>query len=187
VIRGVRIKATASRGPTKEDSMALSNSIIAIIARKHPAIWEIVGGGPAGPGGWAHIGARVALNPQPLPPGELAALNPQPLPPAARYGAAVGMELVRAASTAQLLRVAFEPGDDICPPPRTWPPIPFPFPPDPYPWRTADDFDVDYAMGLAFVLEASASAWSRLDGAGALERVHEVALKTAMAGMEGNG
>lgn len=163
--------------------MALNDSLISIIARKFPAIWEIVGGGPAGPGG---RGQWYELNTQPIPPRELAALNPQPLPPAARYGAAVGMELIRVATTAHLLHTAFEPGDDICPPPRTSPPIPFPFPPDPYPWRTAD-FDVDYALGLAFVLEASAGAWGRLEGAGALERVHESAMKTAIAGMEDVG
>ena len=49
-----------------------------------------------------------------------------------------------------MLKIAFEPGDDICPPPRHWPPIPFPWPPepDPHPWRTADDeFDVDTLSG----------------------------------------
>lgn len=154
--------------------MALSNSLIAIIARKHPAIWEIVGGGP---GGWS----AVALNPQPLPPRTYAELNPQPLPPALRYGAAVAKELVRIATAAHVLRLPFEPGDDICPPPRDWPPIPFPWPdPDPYPWRT-EDFEVDYALGLALALEASAGAWGRLDGAAGLERVHEVAVKTAGA------
>lgn len=159
--------------------MALNkNSLIAIIARRHPAFWEVVGGGPAGPGGWT----KVALNPQPLPPRQFAELNPQPLPPAFRYGAAVAGELVRIATTAHVLRQAFEPGDDICPPPRDWPPIPFPWPPepDPHPWR-GEEFDVDYALGLALALEASVHAWGKLDGAAGLERVHEIAMKTAGA------
>jgi hypothetical protein len=159
----------------KENNMALNTSLIAIIARRHPQIWEIVGGGPGGPGG---IRSRI----------DAVALNPQPLPPAFRYGAAVGRQVVQTAATAHLLKIAYEPGDDICPPPRHWPPIPFPWPPepDPYPWRVADDeFDVDYALGLAVTLEASANAWSRLDGADALERLHDVALKTAMGSERG--
>ena len=149
--------------------MALNTSLIAIIARRHPQIWEIVGGGPGG-------GIRSRA--------EAVALNPQPLPPAFRYGAAVARQVVQTAATAHMLKLAFEPGDDICPPPRHLPPIPFPWPPEPYPWRTADDdFDIDYALGLAVTLEASAHAWSRLDSADALEHLHDVALKTA-AGSE---
>ena len=153
--------------------MALNTSLIAIIARKYPQIWEIVGGGPAGPGG---LRSRI----------DAVALNPQPLPPAFRYGAAVGRQVVQTAATAHMLKIAFEPGDDICPPPRRWPPIPFPPEPDPYPWRTAnEEFDVDYALGLAVTLEASATAWSRLDGADALERLHDVAMKTALGSERG--
>jgi len=158
--------------------MALNTSLIAIIARRHPQIWEIVGGGPAGPGGFRTRADQVALNPQPLPP----------LPAAFRYGAAVGRQVVQTAATAHLLKIAFEPGDDICPPPRHWPPIPFPWPPepDPYPWRTADEeFDIDYALGLAVTLEASVNAWSRLDGAGALEGLYDVAVKTALGAERG--
>ena len=159
----------------------LSNSLIAIIARIDPAIWEIVDGGPGAP--WQRA--------------SLAALNPQPLPPvdggarfgaerrAMRYGAGVAVELVRAASTAQLLGVAFEPGDDICPPPRKFPhiPVPFPFPdPDPHPWYQGDESIVAYAAGLAFVLEATAQAWEQLRAADALTAVHDQAMKTAMGG-----
>jgi hypothetical protein len=173
----VRVRGRSSSGE-KENIMALNTSLIAIIARKYPQIWEIVGGGPAGPGGPGVIRSRI----------DAVALNPQPLPPAFRYGAAVAHQVVQTAATAHMLKIAFEPGDDICPPPRHWPPIPFPWPPepDPHPWRIADDeFDVDYALGLAFALEASANAWGRLDGADALERLHDVAVKTAMGSERG--
>jgi len=153
--------------------MALHRSLISIIARRNPSIWEEIIG-PLGP--LRRIDA-VALNPQPLPPIARAALNPQPIPPGVEYGALVGAELVRAAGLAQLLRVPFElVAEEICPPPRKWPPIPWP--PAPWPPRD-DDFDLGYAIGLAYALESSAHAWERLDGAAALEGVHEAAFATA--------
>jgi hypothetical protein len=161
--------------------MALNKYLIAILARLNPQIWEIVDGGPGGylHGAGSYRGGLVSLNPQPLPPVDGISLG-------LRYGAGVGVELVRTASTAHVLNVAFEPGDDICPPPRKHPPIPWPFPPEPYPWREAD-FEQNYAAGLAFALEATAEAWASLKGASVLERVHDVALKTAMAGEERTG
>ncbi|WP_417563339.1 hypothetical protein [Microbacterium sp.] len=170
-------KTVGSR-PGEGGIMPLNKYLIALIARINPQIWEIVGGGP---GGGIRIGGfheTVELNPQPLPPKAVGAVSP-----GLHYGAGVGAELVRIATTAHVLHVAFEPGDDICPPPRKHPPIPWPFPPEPYPWRTAD-FDIEYAAGLAFALEATADAWGALDGADGLQRVHDVAMKTAMAGGE---
>ncbi|HWI30616.1 MAG TPA: hypothetical protein VNT50_03940 [Microbacterium sp.] len=166
--------------------MAIHRSLIAIIAKKNPAIWEEIIG-PLGP---MKRLAAVALNPQPLPPkaivrGLEASLNPQPLPPGVDYGFAVGAELVRAAGIAQLLHTGFDVVvDDICPPPRPWPPIPWPPAPwPPEPWGPRDEFDPEfvfgYAVGLAFALETSAHAWERLDGAGSLEQLHEAAFKTA--------
>ena len=164
--------------------MALNRSLIAIIARRNPSIWEEIIG-PLGPLGRFDA---VALNPQPLPPVQRVALNPQPLPPGVEYGATVGVELVRAAGLAQLLRLPFElVTEDICPPPRSRPPIPWPpapWPPRPDPWRHGgedfeNDFDFGFAVGLAFVLESSAHGWEQLDGAGALERVHDAAFTTA--------
>ena len=170
--------------------MAIHKSLIAIIAKRTPAIWEEIIG-PLGP---MKRFAQVGLNPQPLPPKALraalgggeASLNPQPLPPI-DYGFAVGAELVRAAGMAQLLRLPFELTiDDICPPmpkilPIPWPPAPWP--PEPNPWRPGDEIDPEfvfgYAVGLAFALETSAHAWEHLDGAGALEQLHEAAFKTA--------
>jgi hypothetical protein len=170
--------------------MAIHRSLIAIIARKNPSIWEEIIG-PLGP---MRRLEYAALNPQPLPPqavglthrGGESSLNPQPLPPVA-YGYTVGAELVRAAGLAQLLRTPFElVAEDICPPPRKWPPIPWPptpWPPEPYPWRPRDEFDLDYvfgyAVGLAFALESSAHAWENLEGAAALEQVYEAAFKAA--------
>lgn len=166
--------------------MTLDRSLIALIAKKHPAIWEIVG--PYGP---LNRGIYTALNPQPLPPVALGRadrhmFNPQPDPPGFAYGMTVGAELVRAAGLAQMLHIGFDlEVDDICPPPKEWPPIPWP--PVPWPWRATDgidpDYDIGYAIGLAFALESSAHGWERLDGAAMLERVHEVAFKTAEAGM----
>lgn len=167
--------------------MAIHRSLIAIIAKKHPIIWEEIIG-PLGP---LRVIDRVALNPQPLPPvarrGEEAGLNPQPLPPA-QYGALVASELVRAAGIAQLLRVPFDVvAEDICPPPKPVPPIPWPpipWPPEPYPWRQGrevldDDWIFEYSIGLAAVLEASAHSWQHLDGAKALEALHEAAFANA--------
>lgn len=156
--------------------MALHRSLVSIIAKKNPSIWEEIIG-PLGP---LRRFEAAGLNPQPLPPVARVGLNPQPLPPGVEYGAAVGAELVRAAGLAQLLRLPFELEiDDICPPPREWPPVPWP--PVPWPPRRGDvddDFDFGYAAGLAYVLESSVHMWSRLDGAGALEAVHEAAFAT---------
>ena len=44
-----------------------SNSFLRFLALRNPYIWEVVGGGPLGRFG------QVALNPQPLPPGEIGA------------------------------------------------------------------------------------------------------------------
>ena len=167
--------------------MALHRSLIAILARRNPSIWEEI----IGPHGPLSRFDAVALNPQPLPPKTRVALNPQPLPPGVEYGAYVGAELVRAAGLAQLLRLPFDVNvDDICPPPRRWPPIPWPpapWPPRPEPWRHADDFDGDfdfgYAVGLAYVLESSVHGWEHLEAAGSLERVHEAAFATAERGV----
>ena len=152
--------------------MALHRSLIAIIAKRNPSIWEEIIG-PLGP---LRRFDAVALNPQPLPPIARVALNPQPIPPGVEYGALVGAELVRAAGLAQLLRVPFEVvADEICPPLRKRPPIPWP----PAPWPPRDDeFDFGYAIGLAYALESSAHGWEQLDGAGVLEAVHEAAFTT---------
>ena len=157
--------------------MALHRSLVSIIAKKNPSIWEEIIG-PLGP---LRRFEAVGLNPQPLPPVARAGLNPQPLPPGVEYGAAVGVEIVRAAGLAQLLRVPFERTvDDICPPRREWPPIPYP----PVPWPPRDDdFDLGYAIGLAYALESTVHGWERLDGAGALEALHEAAFE--MAGRRG--
>ena len=89
---------------------------------------------------------------------------------------------MRAAGLAQLLRVPFDvDADDICPPPRTRPPIPWPRrgPASRGVRRDFDgEFDFGYAIGLAYALESSAHGWEQLDGAGVLEAVHEAAFTT---------
>lgn len=53
-------KVEASGGSSRE-------SLLVFLAKRFPQLWEIIGGGPVGPGGH-RFGAEVALNPQPLPP-----------------------------------------------------------------------------------------------------------------------
>lgn len=169
--------------------MALSRSIIAIIGRIDPAIYDVVY--PHGPAvGFRTRGIRSAseLNPQPLPPLERYAsdpLNPQPLPPGVEFGAYVGHELVRAAGLARVLGLTLQlTTDDICPPPRPFPwPFPWPWPgPWPGPWREGEwesDFESGYALGLGAVLEATAPTWERLEDSGLLEQVHGIASELA--------
>src|SRR5689334_13331282 len=92
----------------------------AILANRHPALWEEIIG-PSGPLG------KIALNPQPLPPKALQAralvarsgdFDPQPDPPAdaaigVRYGLKTAFAVVRAAGFARLLGVAFDDIPDI--------------------------------------------------------------------------
>ncbi len=51
---------------------SLSQFIFRLIARRFPALWELVGGGPGGLKqtgvGAQNPAGEVALNPQPLPP-----------------------------------------------------------------------------------------------------------------------
>ena len=161
----------------------------AILADRHPALWEEIIG-PLGPLG------KVALNPQPLPPkamrsrtlaSEAGDFDPQPDPPAdstigVRYGLRTAFAVVRTAGVARLLGVAFDDIPDICPPePDPFPPLPDP--PDPIPWRTAlktvPGFYADYALGLAIGLEVTAGDWEGLPGAAALEKLHERAIGVA--------
>lgn len=161
-------------------------SLWAILANRHPALWEEIIG-PLGPLG------RLALNPQPIPPKEFRVragdFDPQPEPPkgfessiGVRYGLKTAFSVVRVAGVARLLNVAFDDIPDICPPePPPFPPLPEP--PDPIPWRTAltsvPDFYADYALGLAIGLEVTADDWGDLPSAGAIEKLHERAIGVA--------
>jgi hypothetical protein len=115
--------------------MPISRKLLAIIGRRFPAIYDV----PRGPL------ARVALNPQPLPPAEL--------------GAAMASEFVHSAWIAD--RFGLDPGlpykdlDDWCPTgpkklklPPWWPPVPEP---EPHP-----DWAVDFHLGFAARLSAVA-------------------------------
>ncbi|MBO0980776.1 hypothetical protein [Microbacterium sp. SD291] len=143
----------------------------AILANRHPALWEEIIG-PNGPLG--RTVNSVALNPQPLPPAEAAV--------GVRYGLRTAYAVVQAAGTARLLGVAFDDIPDICPPePEPFPPLPEG--PDPIPWRTAlktvPNFYADYALGLAIGLEATAGDWEHLPAAGALGKLRERAIGVA--------
>ena len=110
--------------------MSLNQKLLAVIGRRLPAIYDVILHGLRS--------GRVALNPQPLPPGDRLALNPQPLPPAL-LGAAIANEFIRTAWLAE--RFGLDPGlahkdlDDWCPTgaaklklPPWWSPIPEPEP-----------------------------------------------------------
>ena len=145
--------------------MPLSMQAISIIGRLHPEIFDILGGPRAGVRGLRSRFDYASLNPQPLPPGP---------PEALVTGVRVAAELVRLASTAHQLKVAFEVDvDDWCgtPPhvPIPWPHTPVTVDPDPHPWLL-------YNLGLALGLEFSASVWSGFRSEAALTAVHDGAL-----------
>lgn len=146
--------------------MTLSMQAISIIGRFHPEIFDILGTPTATVGRFRSRFDEVALNPQPLPPGE-----------AFTTGVRVAAELVRLASTAQQLRASFEVDvDDWCgtPPhiPIPWPHTPVTVDPDPHPWLL-------YNLGLALGLEFSAYVWSDLSAERGLTAVHDGALAYA--------
>ena len=158
-------------------------SLWAILANRHPALWEEI----IGPHGLLE---RVALNPQPLPPkAHMRAMQDDARRSAAtdhtvgiRYGMKTAFAVVRLAGSAKMLGIAFEDIPDICPPePPPWPPLPEP--PDPIPWKVAlervPEFYADYALGLAIGLEATAGDWEDLPGADALDRLLESAIGVA--------
>jgi len=121
--------------------MSISRRLLAIIGRRVPAIYDVI---PRGPQGRFSRLSEVALNPQPLPPGEL--------------GAAVAAEFVHTVWLAD--RFGLDPGrafddlDDWCPTPPKPPRLPpwwGPFPdPEPHPeWHS--DFHLGFAARLAAI------------------------------------
>jgi hypothetical protein len=156
--------------------MPINRKLLAIIGRRLPAIFDVI---PYGP-----LLDRVALNPQPLPPGDRVALNPQPLPPAL-LGAAIANEFARTTWLAE--RFGLDPGvalkdlDDWCPTgkaklklPPWWPPMPEP---EPHP-----DWAVDFHVGFAARLSVIAldCADSRLGASLAKAIDRSVAMLDAM-------
>ncbi|TGQ56117.1 hypothetical protein EN836_04945 [Mesorhizobium sp. M1C.F.Ca.ET.193.01.1.1] len=126
--------------------MQLNKKLLAIIGKRIPAIYDVI---PHGPQGGL---ARVALNPQPLPPHEL--------------GAAVADEFVRSAWVAERggldMKAVFSDLDDWCPTRPKIPKLPpwwGPFPPEPEPHP---EWFVDYHLGFAARLSAIATG-TRLD------------------------
>lgn len=125
--------------------MQLNKKLLAIIGKRFPAIYDVI---PRGPQGGL---ARVALNPQPLPPHEL--------------GAAVAEEFVRCAWVAERggldMKALLSDLDDWCPTRPKIPKLPpwwGPFPePEPRP-----EWFVDYHLGFAAKLSAVETG-TRLD------------------------
>lgn len=125
--------------------MQLNKKLLAIIGKRFPAIYDVI---PRGPQGGL---ARVALNPQPLPPHEL--------------GAAVAEEFVRCAWVAERggldMKALLSDLDDWCPTRPKIPKLPpwwGPFPePEPRP-----EWFVDYHLGFAARLSAVETG-TRLD------------------------
>ncbi len=121
-------------------TLLLNSRLLAIIGRRHPAIFDIIGGGPLS------RYSAVALNPQPLPPHEL--------------GAAVAAEFMHTAWLAERFghdsQRVLDILDDWCPTrpkrfklPPWWPPIPDP---DPQP-----DWFIDFHLGFASRLAAASA------------------------------
>ncbi|RWK11846.1 MAG: hypothetical protein EOR43_05830 [Mesorhizobium sp.] len=126
--------------------MQLNKKLLAIIGKRIPAIYDVI---PHGPQGGL---ARVALNPQPLPPHEL--------------GAAVADEFVRSAWVAERggldMKAVLSDLDDWCPTRPKIPKLPpwwGPLPPEPEPHP---EWFVDYHLGFAARLSAIATG-TRLD------------------------
>jgi hypothetical protein len=125
--------------------MQLNKKLLAIIGKRFPAIYDVI---PRGPQGGL---ARVALNPQPLPPHEL--------------GAAVAEEFIRCAWVAERggldMKALLSDLDDWCPTRPKIPKLPpwwGPFPePEPRP-----EWFVDYHLGFAAKLSAVETG-TRLD------------------------
>ncbi|RAZ88648.1 hypothetical protein DPM33_21935 [Mesorhizobium hawassense] len=125
--------------------MQLNKKLLAIIGKRFPAIYDVI---PRGPQGGL---ARVALNPQPLPPHEL--------------GAAVAEEFVRYLWVAERggldMKTLMSDLDDWCPTRPKIPKLPpwwGPFPePEPRP-----EWFVDYHLGFAARLSAVETG-TRLD------------------------
>ncbi|EAP97782.1 hypothetical protein JNB_12498 [Janibacter sp. HTCC2649] len=125
------------------------DSFLELLARHHSSLWEVIGGGPQGPGG---VG-RVALNPQPIPPGEAGRV--------VLLAMARGIIIVGGRSkTAQ--SAFMEDIEDWCGTkwPRRWPwPGPGPFPePDPRP-DARTDVHVQAMLGAALAAAEVAASY----------------------------
>ncbi|MEA2595551.1 MAG: hypothetical protein QOF01_2020 [Thermomicrobiales bacterium] len=124
--------------------MALTSQtiqLLRIIARHRPELWDLIHPHEPVLAGRSRLGAlgrlaQVALNPQPLPPGE-------ELVAAARYTArAVAEAAITAHATGQdARRMLFEVVDDWCPP-RPTPKIPWPKK-WPIPWPPGEPYPID--------------------------------------------
>ena len=122
-----------------------SFSLLRILARSHPAIWDVID--PLGPG---RGGRRAApLNPQPLPPLEDLTLRVQ-ASVRAIADAAVAASFVGGDVSAILTEV----GDDLCP---RRPNVPIPWPKRwPLPWPPGEPYPIAPEL-IASVVQAEAA------------------------------
>jgi hypothetical protein len=124
--------------------MSINRRLLTIIGRRLPAIYDVIPHGPLGRLVQSRY-SEVALNPQPLPPHELAG--------------AIAAEFIHTAWLADRfgldMGAVFEDLEEWCPtvpkPPKlppSWPPIPEP---EPHP-----DWFIDFHLGFAARLAAAA-------------------------------
>lgn len=152
--------------------MADVTRLLAVLARTHPQIWELVGGGPAGPGGPSRRGIAAfsmidELNPQPLPPGHGLLVASASVARAIAY-AAIGAEAAGSDGAGRIVEPAIADwcGTPAPPRPIPWPRAwPFPWPPDPGPGPGPDpdpgplrDADIGASRVTAGLVFASIAA-----------------------------
>ena len=135
--------------------MTLSTTVIGIIDRHHPAIFELYGQ-PFGPR------AHGSSHPRQV------ALSPRALPPGIRSGIAAGFELAELARFQHANRSAVV--TDSCGN-QERPPVSLPTQSAPSP-----DPGIDYHLGLVLALELTAHTWEHTALADDVEQVHAAAL-----------
>jgi hypothetical protein len=148
--------------------------LLAVLGKINPAVWDvIIPHGPVGPG------ARVQLNPQPLPPKE------QLLVASASVAHDIALAAVGAqAAGADSARLVSDAIDDWC---GTRPPhIPIPWPsPWPFPWPPEPEPHPDWDIGASRVVGALAlaSVASRMEAGDARDALGKGAEQLLDAGL----
>lgn len=150
------------------------DSYLEFLARHNSRIWEVVGGGPQGPGG----GSRVSLNPQPIPPGVAGRIV---------FNAMAGAIIIVGGRGKTAQSAFIEDIEDWCGTkwPRRWPwpgPGPFPEPepePDPRAARGAD-IHVQAMLGGALAAAELAASYPEGDLRGLFNKASEQLTEAAL-------